>query len=389
MLGGGKGICVGGFGNWARVKIAASAGTHRLKMFARFARTTPSSSAAGALSSLASGANGGASVAGGAGSGAVVPAGKPVAGTRASPRKQPRAHISLDTHGPVGAPVDVDSSGSVEGRGAKRSAIGVETLSVPIAKEAGAGAGAGAGPGAGAGTGPKRPSRPGHGVVPAGWKDQWDAIMRMRSARDAPVDTIGCHMLADPAAPPPVFRFQVLVSLMLSSQTKDEMTSAAMQRLKGFGLTPAAMACAQEKDIDALISNVGFHTKKAQFIKRTAQILLDKYGGDIPGTVEELMELPGVGPKMSYLVMQVAWKQCVGIGVDVHVHRICNTLRWVKSETPEQTRAALESWLPHDMWGEINALLVGFGQQTCKAVKPLCGGCLLRDTCPVGRKWKP
>jgi endonuclease-3 len=73
-------------------------------------------------------------------------------------------------------------------------------------------------------------------------------------------------------------------------------------------------------------------------LKQTAQLLLDKYHGDIPDTIDGLVSLPGVGPKMAYLTMTVAWKQCLGIGVDVHVHRICNTLRWVKTDNPEQTR---------------------------------------------------
>lgn len=84
----------------------------------------------------------------------------------------------------------------------------------------------------------------------------------------------------------------------------------------------------------------------SSFIKRTSAVLKAKYNCDIPATLEELIALPGVGPKMAHLAMQVAWKNVVGIGVDTHVHRISNRLGWVKTNTPEQTRMALEEWLP-------------------------------------------
>merc|ERR1719322_1584888 len=91
--------------------------------------------------------------------------------------------------------------------------------------------------------------------------------------------------------------------------------------------------------------------------------------------------------------MNIAWKKQSGIGVDVHVYRISNRLGWtLKKEgtkNPEQTRVALESWLPEDKWTEINWLLVGFGQEVCLPVGPRCGECLNRQLCPVGRNWQP
>lgn len=88
--------------------------------------------------------------------------------------------------------------------------------------------------------------------------------------------------------------------------------------------------------------------KKADYIKDASKICAEKYNGDIPPTVEELVKLPGVGPKMAHITMNVAWGQVTGIGVDTHVHRISNRLGWVKKPTkvPEETRLAVESWLP-------------------------------------------
>jgi adenine-specific DNA glycosylase len=97
------------------------------------------------------------------------------------------------------------------------------------------------------------------------------------------------------------------------------------------------------------------------------------------------MALPGVGPKMAHLTMQVAWKNVIGIGVDTHVHRISNRLGWVKSNTPEQTRMQLQRWLPHEYWGVVNLLLVGFGQKVCLPINPKCSDCLVNALCPTGR----
>ena len=91
-----------------------------------------------------------------------------------------------------------------------------------------------------------------------------------------------------------------------------------------------------------------------------------------------MTSLPGVGPKMSYLCMAVAWKRVEGIGVDTHVHRISNLLKWVpNTQNPEATRAYLESWLPKELWHEINWLLVGFGQTICLPRGSRCWECSL------------
>lgn len=96
------------------------------------------------------------------------------------------------------------------------------------------------------------------------------------------------------------------------------------------------------------------------------------------------MSLPGVGPKMAYLTMSAAWGKDLGIGVDVHVHRITNLWGWHKTQTPEQTRKALEAWLPREKWHDVNNLLVGFGQTVCLPVGRKCGACKLgvRGLCP-------
>ncbi|CAH8470217.1 unnamed protein product [Schistosoma rodhaini] len=224
---------------------------------------------------------------------------------------------------------------------------------------------------------------------PLNWRVQLSNIRKMRESRDAPVDSMGCERLADETEHPKTFRLQVLISLMLSSQTKDQVTSAAMERLKLRGCTLTTLTSMKTGELQDLIYPVGFYKTKALNIKKTCEILKEKYNSDIPETVEELCTLPGVGPKMAYLAMQCAWKKVTGIGVDTHVHRIVNRLKWCKkpTKTPEETRLAIEEWFPREHWDEINWLLVGFGQQICRPVNPNCKECLNLSICPSASKF--
>ncbi|KAJ3215767.1 DNA N-glycosylase and apurinic/apyrimidinic (AP) lyase [Dinochytrium kinnereticum] len=219
-------------------------------------------------------------------------------------------------------------------------------------------------------------------MEPEGWKEIYELIKDFRSKNIAPVDEVGCGSLALKDSSPKTYRFQTLVALMLSSQTKDPITAAAVHRLQTQlpnGLTPQSVSTQSALDIQNIIHGVGFHVKKAVYLKKVADICLEKFGGDIPETVEGLMELPGVGPKMAYLAMQCGWGVSVGVGVDTHVHRISNRLGWVKSKEAEETRE--ESWLPSTLWTEINPLLVGFGQTVCGGVSPSCGICPISYLC--------
>ncbi|CAL2037956.1 unnamed protein product [Caenorhabditis brenneri] len=216
----------------------------------------------------------------------------------------------------------------------------------------------------------------------ATWRRDVEWIRKMREGMVAPVDTMGCHKLADPLAPPEVHRFQVLVALMLSSQTRDEVNAAAMKRLKDHGLSIQKILEFPVPDLEKILCPVGFYKRKAIYLQQTARILTDKYSGDIPDSLDGLCSLPGVGPKMANLVMQIAWDKCEGIAVDTHVHRISNRLGWIKTSTPEKTQKALEILLPKSEWQPINHLLVGFGQMLCQPVRPKCSACLCKFTCP-------
>ncbi|KAI5923048.1 DNA glycosylase [Camillea tinctor] len=257
----------------------------------------------------------------------------------------------------------------------------------------------------------RKPARPttdpatGHTTItpPSDWEAVYAAVQRMRlpggAAYPAAVDTMGCERLADRGASARDQRFQTLVALMLSSQTKDTVNAAAMRnlqtRLGGAppGLNLENMLAVSPADLDALIRAVGFHNNKTRYLKRAAELLRDEWAGDIPPTVDGLVSLPGVGPKMAHLCMSAAWGRTEGIGVDVHVHRITNLWRWHRTRDPEGTRAALESWLPREKWREINGLLVGLGQTVClpgPGSRGRCGECEvgLEGLCPAADRAK-
>lgn len=191
---------------------------------------------------------------------------------------------------------------------------------------------------------------------PSNWETAYNLVKEMRQpgglAHDAAVDTMGCHALALPTVSEQDKRFQTLIALMLSSQTKDTTTYLAMRNLQTnlpTGLNLESILEVKNEKLNEMIHSVGFHNNKTKYIKATAIILRDQFNSDIPETVEGLMSLPGVGPKMAYLCMSAAWGKVEGIGVDVHVHRLANMWLWAgpkPTSNPESTRLALQSWLP-------------------------------------------
>ncbi|PBK62846.1 DNA glycosylase [Armillaria solidipes] len=206
--------------------------------------------------------------------------------------------------------------------------------------------------------------------APERWRDVYDAIKAMRAN------------IVAPEKEPQNQRFATLVSLILSSQTKDEVIDAVVKQLRtalGGSISEQGIIVAGDSSIEEAIA-------------KTAIRLRDEFDSDVPKTVDELCSLSGVGPKMAFLALQMAWNLNHGIGVGVHVHRITNRLGWHRPPTknPEETRLNLQSWLPTGLHPEINHLLVCFGQMVCLPVRPKCGECTLSSagTCPSVQKPK-
>jgi endonuclease III len=175
--------------------------------------------------------------------------------------------------------------------------------------------------------------------------------------------------------------FRLLVACVISLRTKDAVTAAASRRLFALADDPAGLAALDERRIADAIYPAGFYTTKAGQLRRIAEILRDRYGGEVPPSEAALLELPGVGRKTANLVLGLGFG-IPAICVDTHVHRISNRLGLVAAPTPEKTERALAKVLPRELWIDINDLLVTFGQNRCHPVSPRCSDCPLADLCP-------
>lgn len=152
--------------------------------------------------------------------------------------------------------------------------------------------------------------------------------------------------------------YKTLISTILSSRTKDEVTLKASRRLFLTAKNIEQLGKLKESEIEKLIYPVGFYKTKASHLAKIAKSDLSM----IPNTREELMKIPGVGRKTANLVLNRAF-DIPAIAVDTHVHRICNTLGWVKTKTPEQTEKELVKIIPERYWPDLNRLFVSIGRQ--------------------------
>lgn len=187
--------------------------------------------------------------------------------------------------------------------------------------------------------------------------------------------------------------FCVLVGTILSARTKDACTAGAVKRLfsaetqrrGGKPFRPESLERLSVEEIEKLIYPVGFYHDKARHLKELPKVLKEKFGGVLPHTVEELCELPGVGRKTANLTVAVGF-DLPAICVDVHVHRICNWLKLVKTSKPVETEMALRKILPVKYWKTWNSHLVSFGQTRCDPVRPKCDGCPITKYCHSPKK---
>ena len=156
--------------------------------------------------------------------------------------------------------------------------------------------------------------------------------------------------------------YKTLISTLLSSRTKDEVTLEASKRL--FDVAPSIddLNHTEQSFVSELIYPVGFYKTKSKQLKTLSIILIKDFNSKVPNTREELMTLPGVGRKTANLVLNRAFSK-PAIAVDTHVHRISNMLGWVNTNTPELTEKELNKELPKKYWKDINRLFVSIGRQ--------------------------
>lgn len=201
------------------------------------------------------------------------------------------------------------------------------------------------------------------------------ALARAIRALELPaVEKISAEQAEDP--------FHILIATLLSARTQDATTHAASTRLFTRARTPRSMAALSIREIERLVYPVSFYRDKARHVKACCEMLVARFGGRVPSTLEELVTLPGVGRKTANLVMILAFKSRRNICVDTHVHRISNRLGWVRTTTPEETEQALYRVTERRWWPAFNLYLVSWGQNICRPLSPRCGECAIAADCP-------
>lgn len=177
--------------------------------------------------------------------------------------------------------------------------------------------------------------------------------------------------------------YKVLVATVISARTREEQTTEVSSRV--FRRYPDATSLAQaaERELYNLMEGSQYREAKAPRLIAMAKILVERYGGKVPDSVEALLELPGVGRKTANCVLIYAFDK-PALCVDIHMHRITNRLGWVHTTTPDQTEKALEKVIPQDLWIGSNRLFLQFGRSICVPGIPTCSECPVRQWCAYG-----
>lgn len=174
--------------------------------------------------------------------------------------------------------------------------------------------------------------------------------------------------------------YELLVAVILSAQCTDERVNKVTAELFKEHSTPQAMLSLSQEELEKFIFSCGFYRMKAEHILSASQDILDRFGGEVPGTVEELMSLAGVGKKTANVVYSVAFGGDA-IAVDTHVFRVSNRLGLAKGKTPLEVEAGLNKAIPKEKWSEAHHWLIWHGRKVCHSQRPACGECTLKEHC--------
>lgn len=180
--------------------------------------------------------------------------------------------------------------------------------------------------------------------------------------------------------------YETLVATMLSTQCTDKQVNKVTPAVFARYPDAAAMAAAPVEELFPMVKSCGFKSKASNIIA-ACKILVEKHGGEVPGTMEELTALPGVGRKTANVVMANAFK-VPAIAVDTHVFRVSNRLGLAEAEDVLNTEKQLMRAIPKADWCDAHHWLIFHGRRVCKAQRPLCDECTLRDMCKAERQRK-
>jgi endonuclease-3 len=184
---------------------------------------------------------------------------------------------------------------------------------------------------------------------------------------------------------------ELLVAVMLSAQCTDVMVNKVTEDLFRKYKTPEDYVKADEEELQEDIRKTGFFRNKAKNLKGSARMLIEDFGGEVPGTMEDLLKLPGVARKTANIVLYNAFGIQDGIAVDTHVRRLSQRMGLTKNNDPKKIEQDLMKLVPDDIWGHFTYLLIEHGSAFCKGRKARCGECVIADVCPkvgVGKKTK-
>jgi endonuclease-3 len=181
-------------------------------------------------------------------------------------------------------------------------------------------------------------------------------------------------------------RWELLVATMLSAQSTDvkvnEVTAVLFRELPG----PEAVASAPLDRLEQLIGSLGLFRQKAKNVQATARLVLERHGGEVPRTMEELVALPGVARKTANVVLSNGFGVNTGVVVDTHVKRLARRLRFTRHEAVERIERDLMRLFPQERWLDVSDLLIHHGRRVCDARRPRCEDCVVEPLCPSSQE---
>lgn len=181
---------------------------------------------------------------------------------------------------------------------------------------------------------------------------------------------------------------QLLFATILSAQCTDERVNMVTPALFKRWPDSRALAKAKVNEVEAVIKSINFFRNKAKSLVCAAKMIQEKFGGELPRTIEELTDLPGVGRKTANVVLGECFDLPLGIVVDTHVRRLTNLIGLVENEDPVKIEQELMEFVPKEFWTKFSHWLILHGRRTCIARRPKCGECVIRTHCAFGKAQK-
>ncbi|MBQ7879923.1 MAG: endonuclease III [Clostridia bacterium] len=179
--------------------------------------------------------------------------------------------------------------------------------------------------------------------------------------------------------------YELLIAVILSAQCTDERVNIVTEKLFAEHNTPQTMLLLSQEALEKYIFSCGLYRSKAAHILSASRDIVEKFGGEVPSTFEELTSLSGVGRKTANVVYSVAFGGDA-IAVDTHVFRVSNRLGLAKGDTPKQVEDGLHKSVPKEKWSKAHHWLIYHGRRVCRAQKPDCENCTLRGVCDYAKK---